>query len=598
MAVYSPIAATYGVRVEQLLETVDDYRRYHSKLNKKLQSLRHRCQVVTRDTRKYASKEKYSKFDSDEYDRKNKLYGVLVLLHAERDLSLVNVLKLRARQRGKLKTSEKKVLSTRLKKVVQTTERLLKLTKNENQWITRIQYIIYSKLARAEYLAHGKFSKRKDSETISKELALSFAALSHLESLRLLPQSTLEFLQATYEYTLKQHAGNLLSSAELENFIVEQVVEAKEAEDELAKLLFANGYDKKSHDINMDNVASIKRIQWRAFTAEIHDFQVEQSIQEAKSIMIKNVSNYDEKLLKWQQALERQESRIQSYEDQAIEEDTGADNPENDQILLAFIKYNMLFTSISRDNYLFNQLWKQWNQLGTSMSSKLTKYKELERIVKNLLKYLQDVMELPGVYSDDDLLAQLQLCKLYFKLTLSSGCLGAIYQSKGEYMKSLALHTDAHEQLLVALKKVGTSSELVLPKDLLSSQRIDDLKTLIKTGWGSVLALAEYEKSISQKRPNTYDPSLVERLASHSIRPEMVHLNNLFPLRPKLRPIPSKPTLFDLAFNYINYDMNEENQNDEPVAPSQRDLPSKKQAVVKEEQESSKKRGFLGIFGR
>lgn len=602
MGIFSPISATYGVRVDQLLETADDYRRYHSKLNRKLQGLRHRCQVVTKDTRKYSSKEKYSKFDNTEYDHKNKLYGVLVLLHAERDLSLVERLKLRARQRGKFKTSEKRVLRTRLRRAVQTTERLVNLTKNEGQWVTRMQYLIYRKLVHVEYLAHGNLSKNKDSKTISKELSLCFAALSHLRQSNLISETTFDFLQGTYEYTLKQHAGNILSTAELKNFVVTKVGEAHETDDELAKLLFSNGYKIELQDIKRDDTGSLEKIQWRAFTARIHDLQVENFIQEAQSIVIKNISSFDDKLSKWQQALERQEERIENHEAQEEEEEEefdGVESSENDQILLAFIKYNMLFTSILRDNYLFNQLWNQWTKLGTSMPSKLTKYKEIERIVNNLLKYLQDIMELPGVYSDDNLLAQLQLCRIHFKLTLSSGCLASIYQSKGEYMKSLALHLDAHKQLSASLRDVGDLNEIIVPSNILSQRKINCLQHLIKTGWTSVLALAQYEKRLAEREQNKYEPSLIERLDFGSVKPEMIKLDNMFPLRPKLGPVPSKPTLFDLAFNYISYETTDEQKQNEAITTEQSaaSFPDEKERA-QTQQESNKKRGFLGIFSR
>lgn len=117
MPIFSPINATYGVRVEQILETDQDFVKYHDKLNRKLQKLRHRCQGVTKDTKKYSEKEKFSKITSDNYDKQSKLYGVLYLLQVERDLSLVETLKLRGRQRGKLKRPERKVIQTRLKKL-------------------------------------------------------------------------------------------------------------------------------------------------------------------------------------------------------------------------------------------------------------------------------------------------------------------------------------------------------------------------------------------------------------------------------------------------------------------------------------------------
>lgn len=590
MGVFSPIASTYGVRVEQLLETPQDFQRYHEKLNRKLQKLRHRCQVVNKDTRKYSGNDKYSKITSADYDKKSKLYGVLVLLHAERDLALGETLKLKSLQRGKLKSNERKVLGTRLKKAVHTTEKLVALSENEKQWITRVQYITYAKLAHAEYLLNGKGSKYKENVAIARDLGLSFAALSHLCAQNVLPTSVFELIQSKYEHSLKQFGGNIISSADLHNFIVTQVIEAQQAGDELSELLLSNGFKAELQDVDTQKGASIKNIQWRSFVAQVHDSQVEQWMKEADEITTDDVSNYDNMLLKWQQALERQERRIAHYEDD--NEEDNMNSLENEQILLAYVKYRALFTSILRDNFLFEQLWKQWNELGASTTSRITKYKEIERIVSSLVKYLGDVMELPGVYSDDELMSHLQLCQLFFRLSLSSGCLGSMYQSKGKFVESLALHVDAYQKLQAALSESTEVSDSVLPASLLSKSKIEGLQTLIKTGWSSVLVLAEYEKSLDDKFRSPYSPYLIDLIGSQNIEPSDVSLKNLFPLRPAMRPVQSKPTLFDLAFNYINYE-SEEPQSTGAAIPE-----SDSSQDTEQEQAATKKRGFLGLFGR
>lgn len=594
MVVFSPISSTYGARVDQLLETPQDYQRYHEKLNRKLRKLRHRCQVVNKDTRKYTSHDKYGKITSEDYDKKNKLYGVLVLLHAERDLAMAEYFKLKSLQRGRFKSNERKIVGTRLKKVVRTTENLIELTKHEKQWITRVQYIAYSKLARAEYLLNGKLAKFKDSAAIAYNLALCFAALAHLCEQEVLSRTVYEFIQSKYEHSLKQHAGNLVSAADLHNFIRNQVMKAKNEEDELSDLLLSNGFNIELQDIDMNKGTSIKEIQWRSFTAQVHDSQVQQWMEEAEIDTADDVSKYDTKLLKWQQALEKQERRIANYEEDNENEEDNMNSLENEQILLAYIKYRALFTSILRDNFLFEQLWKQWTELSASTTSRVTKYKEIERIVSSLVKYLGDVMELPGVYSDDELMSHLQLSQLFFKLHLSSGSLGAMYQSKGKFVESLALHVDAYHQLQNTLAGVTDVSDSVLPSAFLTKRKVEDLQALIKAGWSSVLALAEYEKSLTDKPRSSYSPYLIDMLGSHTIEPSDINLKNLFPLRPKMRPVQSKPTLFDLAFNYIGGD-NEEVQSQDSPAVTEFDS-----TEDPEEQKplATKKRGFLGLFGR
>lgn len=598
MVAYSPIASTYGVRIEQVLETDTDFAKYHIKLNKKLRQLRHRCQLVTKDTKKYTNKEKYSKITSDDYDKKNKLFGVLVLLHAERDLSLAETLKTRIRQRGKAKDSEKKVLSTRLKKAYKTAQNLVELTKNEAQWITRIQYLAYAKLVHVEYLLFGKQIKTKNSAVITRELSLALAACTFLRDQKILPADIIDFLNSKYEYTLGQHGGNMLSATDIHNFIVQTVEIAKNENDELALLLFNNGYTVKLEDVKMDGNEINDRIQWRSFNCKIKDNQIAQLIHDVKVFQIKDISDYSTKLSKWEGILAKQEDRIEHVSSKDFEDDDDEDinGEENEQILLAYIKYQTLFISITRDTYLFHKLWKQWTNLGSSMSSKLTKYKEIERMVKNLKNYLKEVTELPGVYSDDDLLYQLELSIIYFKIYLSAGCLAALYQTKGNYREALALYINSYQTLEAKLQDNGDIESIVLPEELLSKKKLEQLQNLIKTGWKSVIALAEYEKELNNDSVAAkYKPTVIEKVDSSSVKPCDVQLNNLFPRRPMLKPVSAKPTLFDLAFNYIDYSTNPSSNTPEVEA-----VKSKIKATPAEsqEEEPTKKRGFLGLFGR
>lgn len=197
-----------------------------------------------------------------------------------------------------------------------------------------------------------------------------------------------------------------------------------------------------------------------------------------------------------EKALDRHEFFIANHDDQDDIDEMVENSSENNQIILAYIKYNILLTSISRERDLFTHLWNQWLKLNTSLPSKLTKYKEMERIVKNLTKYLSDIMELPGVYSDDELLSQLDLCKLYFQLFLNTGCLSVLYQSKGRYMEALALYVDAYRRLENKLSEIESLDEILLPANLLSLNSVRSLQKRIENGGNSVITLAEYEKEI------------------------------------------------------------------------------------------------------
>lgn len=584
MTYYSPLAATYGVRVDQFLETAQDFTKYHAKLNTKLQKLRRRCRITTKDTKHYSSKEKYSKITSEDYDTKNKLFGALVLLHAERDLAFAEELKLKAHARGvkTLKKSEKKLLGTRLKKTVKTCERLLEITANETNWKTRLEFLIYSKLCRAEYLINGKHFKRKDASSIIQSLSLAFAGINHLTQEGALSQQTCHSITSKYEYSLTQYILQLtgvsvFSTKDLSNYITKQVKGSPD--EEIVKVLTTNGFKAEEEDVEMDDDNKpVKDIHWRSFTATVNSNQVAQLLSEIHKLPLTDLSHYSDKLLKWEEVLEAQQQHIEQKHDSGED-----DESEDDQILLTYINYNSHFTTIQRDDLLFQQLLKQWQTSKSSMASKLTKFKEIQRITNNLVTYLQEIMELPGVYSDDELLSLLELAKLYYQLYLNSSCLAALYQSSGKYLEALALYLDSYKKLT---EKIGDDISLeVLPGDIVNETKLNQLMSLIKSGWSSVVALAEYEKSTIGS--DKYAPSLLEKLGKN-IEPKDVKLSTLFPLRPQIKPVGAKPTLFDLAFNYIDYDSEQQK-----VATNE--IPHEQQ---KEQQQTPKKKGLFGIFGR
>lgn len=592
MTVYSPIAATFGARIEQFVETDADYAKYHGKINLKLRHLRHRCKIVTKDTRKYTAKEKYSKITSDDYDKKNKLFGALVLMHAERDLSFAEGIKLRIRQRGRAKGGEQRLLTTRLKKAYKTSQNLLKITQNESQWITRAQYLAYEKMLHVEYMLFGKTVRTKNNKLITKELGLALAACTYLKDKKILPADIIDYLNTKYEYTLTQYSEGTMSSTDLRKYIAELIETEKNNNDELAVLLSSNGYQLKIEDTDAEKAPIQRKIEWRAFNCTIKDNEVAQLISDVQAVHVKNIADYGPKLSKWETILNKQQEFMAHSIDA---EDEDMDNEENDEILLSYIKFQMIFTSISRDASLFNRLWEQWGNLGSSMSAKLTKYKEIERIVKNLKNYLKEATELPGVYSDDELIFELELAMDYFQLYLISGCLASLYQSKSKYREALALYVHSYQVLHEKLKVQQDTELIELPGQLLTKVKLDTLNEMIQINWKSIVALAGYEKELNTTfiAPK-YHQTVIEKIESRSVHPSDVRLDNLFPLRPVIRPVGAKPTLFDMAFNYIDYDEGTQPKK-EVQNVEKKETPAES---VQNEEQPAKKRGFLGLFGR
>lgn len=585
MTVFSPIHATFGARVEQFLESERDYTRYHAKLNKKLQKLRNRCSISTKDTKRYSTKEKYSKLTHENYDKSSKLFGVLMLLQMERDLALCEIVKLRSRQRN-LKKTEKKLLTSRLKKLQQTAENITELTQNEQNWVTLIQYLLYTKLVYVEYLVYGKHFKLKESNNIATQLAIAFAALKHLNSLHFISDEVMESLRNRYEYTLMQNAGQLLTSIESHNYIANTI--DSHNDDPVVKLLLANGFKMELKDIDMDNnKETVTHINWRSFNCTITQSHLAQLIDDAKSISVEgDVSQYGNKIFKWEEALAFQNDYIMNHEDDL-------EDSENEQILLTYIRYQTLLTSVFREVFLFNQLWSEWSHLKNSISIKLLKFKELDRIVGNIRKYLTAIMELPGIYSDNKLLSELETSILYYTLQINSGCLANLYQLKGKYMEALTIYTDSYDKLQNKLNELE-NDDLIISSNLLTIPKLHDSLSTIKNNISSVFALASYEKEAKHGSQNTRG-TVIENIDNNKVSINNVQLDNLFPMRPILKPIQAKPTLFDLAFNYIDYT---NNVNDTELPEEKESSQESTTFSTTEEPTTQKKRGFLGLFGR
>lgn len=612
---YSSINATFGVRMEQFMESQEDYIKYHSKLNRKLQKLRRKLNLTTRDTKHYSLKEKFSKLTFEDYDNKNKLFGVLLLLYIERDLSICELYKLRARNRGKFKKSERKLVTERLRKSVKSVNRLLDLSKNEEDWIIRLQYLIFSKLIVVENLLYGKTAKRKENDNISQGLATCFAALQFLVSKEIINQDLFDFIRSKYEYTLMQYAGGLLSSIDLHNFITNTIIQIKENKetprnqytDELINLLYNNGFTIDFQDVEMskkENETTIKHINWRAFKCTINDNHLAQMIEEARNAPKEHISDYSNKIAKWEACVSYQENYINhnnSNNDEEIEDE------ENEQILLAYLKYQTILTSFSRENDLFKQLWNEWLQIGPLLTNKILKYKELDRIVKNKKKYLQDLMELPGVYSDDDLLSQLELTQIYFTLHVNAVCLGHLYQLKHLNIEALALYTDAYQKITETYYQSGiiSNDDILLPHKIINKEALGNFIADLKAKLSSIIALAEFESEFRNVEKSKYDFSTIDKLTlGGTITLNDAKLDNLFPLRPQLIPVGAKPSLFDVAFNYIQYDNSSKtitNKSQEnPIQPEStlNQVDNKSTSTDNKQNTPPKRRGFLGLFGR
>ncbi|AGO13011.1 AaceriAFL153Wp [[Ashbya] aceris (nom. inval.)] len=568
---YSPLHATYGLRNDQYLEDYGDYRRYHGKLNAKLMSLRRRLQLTTKDTRRYSAKEKYSKIGAADYQR-NRLYGLAMLLHAERDIAYAETLKLRARERGWLKKSERRVLTTRLKKAWRTAGRLLELTADEERWVVRAELLVYEKLACVEYLMHGKHSRRKDSERIARELALVNAALEFLRTQGEIEAEMVAAINSRFDYMLRQHA-QCFSSAELQAFTAQ--VANSQKDDPLLALLLAHGYELPVEGSPATDGGLQTEVKWRSYNAQIHDPNVARLLDEINPHDDTQVSEDADPVLQWSAVIDAQRESMARRQEEGVHYEG-----EDDQILLTYLQFNYLCATMDRDIALRRSLWREW-QDGRN-STRFAVYKQLNHVINNIITHAEEAMGLPGVYSDDELTAYLTLVKVFYRAQLVCRALAPLYQKEGKHAEALALYAGSMQNLKTAMSAMRRDTSFDPFKIL---DNVSELQEALESGCRSVAALAEYTSTAS-RRPQPFELSLLEKLNTNTfIDYANIDTGNLFPLRPRVMPVSAKPTLFDLAFNYIG--------NDPSPVPSEQ---MSSDVAPAKEPEPPRKKGIFGIF--
>lgn len=586
--VYSPLGVTYGFRSDLMLESFADYQKYHKKVNHKLQQLRGRLRLISKDTKNYKGQEKLLKVGPEDYQR-NRLYGFLMLLLAERDMAYVESLKAGGRSRGFLRSSELKLMRARIKKAIKYCNRLESLAQVEdededkNKWHIRAEIMIYEKLLRTEYELYGKKQvKYADAEKISAHLSLALCGVNFLVESKLLKEDVAEAIKSKYLYIFKEKA-NAFSSRDQQLRFANAISE--NSDDALLELLQAHGFTFLVPETESTKSQS-RKISWRSYSATIEDGKVFEVYSDLEDLKGSNkLSNLNDKLLKWNKAIDLQKEYMATLEE----------NTENNQILLTYLQYNAMLTSVERDNSLFDSLLAQWDRSANkSFTSRLNKYKEVDHIMKNLKSLLTQLMNLPGVYSDNDLTNQIFLLKTYYETSFASKLLADIYQSKKRYVESLAIHNNGLKLIENAEESLINWDEISLPAVLLSKNKIDSLKEFISTKWRSVIALAEHEKDLEvPKKSLKFAPSLVD-IIDTNISPKEVSLDNIFSLRPRLLPVPPKAFVYDLAYNYFSFA--DETPSFSDYSASSTEPATPKHDESQGEQKRTKK-GLFGLFG-
>ncbi|KAL6942444.1 hypothetical protein ACO0QE_003619 [Hanseniaspora vineae] len=602
---YSPLSQTFGSRPDDFSYSAgSDFRKSHLKLNHKLVKLRQYCHVLNKNTKSYDSS-KLGQFSAETYAKENKLQGALVLHLIERDLVYVESLRLNHRV-GK----KNQRVNTRLKKASKYAAQLKQLVKLEKVWQTKLEYLVYSQLATIEYysatskksgVSESEISLRYFKVLMGLDLLLQDRRAKHTDEDYKFYEGIVEKIKDKYRYI------PLPSTVHNKKDVAKLLSQSKKNSDkacQIFQILNLNNYNPNYYFLGVTSEAMkdkkyIKTVEWRSFKADVNDEDLAKhltnalNLQKKKHIKTKqNVNNnvdassqndnelYDEMLMNYSLA-EEHHQKIMDPED------------NTDQILSTFISYNKLFVMIQRDALIFENLLKSWNTAATSGKIRYQDigeiYAKLEKIANNLSATLTQVTALPGVYSDDDLLGNLHLSAAFYKSSLYAYCLAPLYKIKGQYVESMALLNHS----LKALNECHPfNSSLALPGNIVNGRKVASLKKNIELACLDVESLAIYQQKLRTKASQNckYNNGMTLLESGFKLSPSVIELNSLFPLKPTIKPVMAKPTLFDLAYNYIEF-----NSPQATTAPKEIESKTELTEPMKAELPAQKK-GFLGFF--
>ncbi|ODV79358.1 UAA-domain-containing protein [Suhomyces tanzawaensis NRRL Y-17324] len=525
----SPLNTTIGVRMNAYLTSPDDFRKQRKRINKRIAKLRHDLGLVTRDTKQYKTKEKTSGITVQDYE-KDPNYGLVLLLTAERDvlyaLEIKNTLEI-SNEHG---AGQKNLMVSRLKKALNTSKKILELAQNEASALVRIELYIFAALIQ------GQLSVTKK----QWELARTSYSIARVG---------LEFWTAVQKEGEKEFQGeDVFEAAEtLEKELVDNVIDP--SLNLALSQMDARAVDIKSvsrkhcHDENLpylsptisiikaqkpDLVSEISStelidsIEWRGHEAQIYNDEVAYNIM----ALLKTDENTDYDILgtNWSNVLD-----IHSQDIERNNDEDDMEKSQNRAILLTYIKYNLLFASMKRDLLIIDDI----------TSSKT--YRNVVPFYDNIITITQDLKELPGVYNDEELHQSLEDLEKYFN---AKKCIyvANLYIATNKYAEALTIYLSLKDDFIT--EEQFTKFE-EFPYNITSNIDFEKYAQDFNAKFLHAHALAH--NALESKDIG----SIVENSNKFQTGLELVDLAT----PPKIHSILSKPVLFDISYNYINYDL-------------------------------------------
>ncbi|KAK7208011.1 hypothetical protein BZA70DRAFT_272719 [Myxozyma melibiosi] len=606
-------------RTAALLQSSSDYRRYAHHLSSRLHRLRKTLKVRRRisaktnpksavvtasaETEATATSAPSSKYDahvpSPSELATDKRFAGLLLLAAERAWAHAMETKATMENSASVAPEKRKHVLQRLEKArkhaSQFASILLESDESGFSDYDKLQVVSYSALLAASgALEAFHYNKAVVQFSIAytglQGLALSLAGPDASDDdsdtadlYRDLLDSTvipsLKFAALQVDPSLRSEAVSAIAHKFIpeDNVVVELVQKVAKDEVKVRELLTG----KSDH---ADALEFVDSITWRSHTAHLRDATVAAAIVSARGAdegLSKTLADaktetsapaFDPALLAWQDAVDAIHETI--VEANSSAGDDVQARVQELYIVSTFASYNLIARRIARDNLLASSLrtsLEAGTKKGAPVKSSASKLRALSGIYDAILQSIAQIVDLPGVASDEPLSDALASLQKYYSAHKCASDAAALLSGSpanvGSWMKAESLVSEIDE---MALNLDGeTKSDMTA--ELLFKADVPALRKLVASGLGSAKEQQAAAKVTQQKREYAKAhkgsaPFVVEDLTAEPVFVELDRLVDLQHIGKKIKPVPAKPVFFDTAFNFIGYEQSEQSSSTVPVA--------------------------------
>lgn len=571
----TPVKDTYAARRGAFLTSAQDYSAHAQRVNGRLARARKSLKVHSRDTKHFVHK-----------TSKDPRYAEVLLLKAERDVLHAQAAKLA--QESHASRSRAKFVIAKLGRAFQTGQALCEFVGESED-----QYLVLECLAYVAIVEGSLNIARKRYTDALGPLAVARCVLQCIHSTKDASEVYYDVIDTTVDPALKVAFAQGLGSKPADAGAVAKEFASKVQGGYLARAVelikgINPAYVIPGGEAVLGETVLLDSITWFDYTAKVESEDVAQAIMSAhegeKAIVETDPASFDGALLAYDDAIALQEERMAR---------NGNDDgeAEEEHIVLTYVNYNALLLKVRRDLALVevaNAAATATGEDGHAITTQasLIALSSTHKLLDNLAVHVQSLRDLPGVANLDSLYDSLGALGEYFAVqrlvTLAKAHLLA-----NNYRESLAVTSLAQDQL-------GDISNfsVTFGWNLPTNAALDALKTAVDALNSKLYVLARYFSGANAGASQDY---VIDNYAKFPSADGNNLLNAIAPLGADVKPVAVKPVLFDIAYNYVQYDNGAAPQASNTAAPS----PSAASASQQNAPQGGQQKGsFFGLFNR